>query len=1478
MDKKKIVIVIVVFLLLGTMVFSFANPRTEDEQLEGNDPSTEEQGGNQDDDQDDDETQGNEDDDQTDDDQQGDDTPVVGDDDTDEQTTDYLFLAQQAVEKAEQSLAQGDVTAANDAIQDVIENANEDVSDLQDRIETVQNIIDFEKLLTQLENKTNGTTNKDELDVVRNDKETKTTTTTLDNLVENLANVETNADKITNLTNRYNTVLAKLNDTTPPSVSGINNGEYTKGPVNLTITDNSSFTATLSKDGGEATNYVTGTEIPEDGEYTLTVIDSSFNENVIKFTINNIAPEFNINSGKHFENTATVTVNDQEFSYILVINKNNNIQTRYEESSVTLTDEATYEIIAYDKAGNSSTIWIAIDNTNPTMKGTANNGEDVTLDSTLTPITGNYQSVNLNFEDKFLMKVVIINGESTIEYTRADFEVGANNESFKFTYDFVTEGTYTVKAYDKFGHETVATFTIDQTKPTAEVTMSNNNGLTSTKDNVTVTLVASEDILDIEGWTKVDSKTFTKVFTENVKNYQVVITDLVGNKNTITFEVKRIDKVPPVLTVVDPNRYDIEVNTPYVDKGYSAYDVVDKDLTNRVTMTYQFLPLGSGNWEVVDGVDTSKLGTYKITYHVTDKAGNEATATRSFEIVDSSLPVITVKEESIGSIDENIYSNVSFKLYDAHLVAKAELNGVEKELTPSSWSDFNYITVGKYGAVYGENTLVLYDVYGNKTEYKFTLDNKVPQLAPEKWTVEIEASKDATFTCPDMTAFGSDEYGIKSVVLDQYYNDHLTNVDVTKPGKFVCRYITTDKAGNKASNDITYKVVDTTDPVFPNLIDGTITNDKVSLVVTDLDFDYILITNNDTKYSWKETRDWTSFHLEGNYTVVAYDKSGNASESYTFTIDKTLPKLGAANILVSGDVNEQEVFYATNGDKINVYVRFNEELKHNPTFTLINNGKEYVIADEDVVVRSFDDGQYQYSILFEITKDVDMIDGEITMLVSNIEDLAGNKYQDINEPTNGHIVYLDRTLDFNINNIVNGYMNSVPYIGMEDASPFTVVVTSNDKVIDNRPSTEGTDAYYAAFQLFNLADGKYEVTATDAAGNSKTIVFIYDTTLAARVYSTVDFDGTGITPKVEGTRKTYYVNNGTSFVFRMQFTEQLSENPILNVGNKTVELELVEKFVTNEGKYIYQGTVEINEEDNFADGSLPLILSNVKDLAGNVTLDEAVLNQTITSNDRTVVIDNTPSTAKPLYILARDDASYRLSISDGEYLRVEANFNEELSKKPTLTVGSQSIEFDRCNFNSDETRYVCVADIKIDNSIARLVEGENIPFTVTNIYDLAGNPSEFNNDDVTDYYRDDELVYSNVKFENPFVSMSFHNSTNYKLNEENNNTDLSVTEAKVGDTVRVFVRFNQDIDIENFKPIIVIGGVAKELNLSNIYNDGTKDYGADITITKEMNLKLNEEIPFVIKNIVLKNGNNLPNLNQDDITSTNLSGVIYIGE
>lgn len=155
-------------------------------------------------------------------------------------------------------------------------------------------------------------------------------------------------------------------------------------------------------------------------------------------------------------------------------------------------------------------------------------------------------------------------------------------------------------------------------------------------EDVTVTLVANEAIYCPEGWTEnKDNKEheFTRVYSENGK-YSVTIKDKAGNETVVNFEVKRIDKVAPILTVKDPNRYEMQVNTEYVEKGYSAYDEIDKDVTNLVTKTYQFQAKGSSNWESVDSLDTSKLGVYKITYIATDKVGNIKKGTRVVQIVE----------------------------------------------------------------------------------------------------------------------------------------------------------------------------------------------------------------------------------------------------------------------------------------------------------------------------------------------------------------------------------------------------------------------------------------------------------------------------------------------------------------------------------------------------------------------------------------------------------------------------------------------------------------------------------------------------------------------------------------------------------------------------------------------------------------------------------------------------------------------------
>lgn len=93
----------------------------------------------------------------------------------------------------------------------------------------------------------------------------------------------------------------------------------------------------------------------------------------------------------------------------------------------------------------------------------------------------------------------------------------------------------------------------------------------------------------------------------------------------------------------------------------------------------------------------------------------------------------------------------------------------------------------------------------------------------------------------------------------------------------------------------------------------------------------------------------------------------------------------------------------------------NEELGHNPTFTLINNGKEYVMEDSQVIVKQNPAKAWDYTVIYEIPEDTTFVDGEIELKVSNIEDKAGNKREDENGPTNGHKVYFDTTAPEKLN-------------------------------------------------------------------------------------------------------------------------------------------------------------------------------------------------------------------------------------------------------------------------------------------------------------------------------------------------------------------------------------------------------------------------------------------------------------------------------
>ncbi len=99
--------------------------------------------------------------------------------------------------------------------------------------------------------------------------------------------------------------------------------------------------------------------------------------------------------------------------------------------------------------------------------------------------------------------------------------------------------------------------------------------------------------------------------------------------NAITLTV--VDAVAPILTLVGDNPQEINVGESYVELGASATDDVDGDITANITMD-------------TSAVDMSSVGSYTVTYHVSDTANNNANETIRVINVVSALPVTSTSE------------------------------------------------------------------------------------------------------------------------------------------------------------------------------------------------------------------------------------------------------------------------------------------------------------------------------------------------------------------------------------------------------------------------------------------------------------------------------------------------------------------------------------------------------------------------------------------------------------------------------------------------------------------------------------------------------------------------------------------------------------------------------------------------------------------------------------------------------------------
>lgn len=87
---------------------------------------------------------------------------------------------------------------------------------------------------------------------------------------------------------------------------------------------------------------------------------------------------------------------------------------------------------------------------------------------------------------------------------------------------------------------------------------------------------------------------------------------------TKNVKYKVVDKEAPVITINGSKEMTLYIGSKYEDQGVKVNDNVDGDITDKVTKTGE--------------VDTSKEGTYEITYKVSDSSSNESTETRKITV------------------------------------------------------------------------------------------------------------------------------------------------------------------------------------------------------------------------------------------------------------------------------------------------------------------------------------------------------------------------------------------------------------------------------------------------------------------------------------------------------------------------------------------------------------------------------------------------------------------------------------------------------------------------------------------------------------------------------------------------------------------------------------------------------------------------------------------------------------------------------
>ena len=118
---------------------------------------------------------------------------------------------------------------------------------------------------------------------------------------------------------------------------------------------------------------------------------------------------------------------------------------------------------------------------------------------------------------------------------------------------------------------------------------------------------------------KVDTSAEVDTYTKGDTTIVYSVKDSSGNEAFTERVIHVEDTIAPQISLTGGEVYYIRMGDTYNEPGYTAVDICDGDVTDKVSV--------SGN------VDTANAGKYTVTYNVSDNCGNESEVQRTVKVV-----------------------------------------------------------------------------------------------------------------------------------------------------------------------------------------------------------------------------------------------------------------------------------------------------------------------------------------------------------------------------------------------------------------------------------------------------------------------------------------------------------------------------------------------------------------------------------------------------------------------------------------------------------------------------------------------------------------------------------------------------------------------------------------------------------------------------------------------------------------------------